>query len=610
MTGPNETAGQALGRAAPTSRPFGEPRVAPASPRPTLSVVAPAFNQEATIHGNILRILERLDTLSVPVELIVVSDGSGDDTYAQALRAAGDRVRVLEYGRNLGKGYALRTGSRVARGDWVAWVDSDLDLDPALLSGFLDMARKDDLDIVVGSKRHPRSVVDYPRRRRVYSWLYQQLVRALFRLDVRDTQVGMKLFRRQVLESVLPVVLVKRYAFDLEMLAVARRFGFRRIDEAPIRLDYQFSGSGVNWRAILHALWDTAAVFYRLRLRRFYDARRRLTDRTAAYAAAPLPSCALVRAAETVDEPTAAEVRRLLRRLPSEVEVLLAVASAEGTSASRRAQTVALPGLPPDRRLAAAAMTSDADVVAFLGAHAEPGSGWAESALGILRDPAVAAVVGPVAARFCGDLRRDVPGILLESRLGVGGARIRHHVGRLTEVDDFPATNLFVRTEVLRRVLRDGDGLDDTFCARVAAVSGGSVVCSPDVVVTARPEPLRPHLRALLALGRERGLRLRRGGRIRARHIVPPAFLLALAATPVALLRGGVWADAAIGLVAAYALLLGGFAGAMLVLHRRPRLALAAAGGVVASHVAFGAGVLAGVLQPPRGRAGGVSASP
>ena len=98
--------------------------------------------------------------------------------------------------------------------------------------------------MVVGSKRHPDSDVAYPTRRRVYSWLYQMLVRILFSLDIRDTQVGMKLFRREVLDDVLPVVLVKRYAFDLEVLAVSRHFGHGRIAESPITLEYQFTGSG------------------------------------------------------------------------------------------------------------------------------------------------------------------------------------------------------------------------------------------------------------------------------------------------------------------------------------------------------------------------------
>ena len=221
--------------------------------------------------------------------MVVVSDGSSDDTHAEAAALDDERVRALRYDRNMGKGYALRTGSAAATGEWIAWVDSDLDLDPGRIEAFLATAKDQRLDVVVGSKRHPESEVTYPTRRRVYSWLYQQLVRAMFSLDVRDTQVGMKLFRREVLDEVLPVVLVKRYAFDLEILAVARSFGFERIAEAPIRLEYQFTASGVNPRAIAQALWDTAAVFYRLRLLRFYERRRVLAHRVAAHRPDPLP---------------------------------------------------------------------------------------------------------------------------------------------------------------------------------------------------------------------------------------------------------------------------------------------------------------------------------
>ena len=105
---------------------------------------------------------------------------------------------------------------------------------------------RENLDFAIGSKRHPDSDVHYPRSRRIASWLYQQLVRVLFRLDVRDTQVGLKVFRREVAEQVLPLLLVKRFAFDLELLAVSRALGFGRIRELPIRLDYRFTGSGVR----------------------------------------------------------------------------------------------------------------------------------------------------------------------------------------------------------------------------------------------------------------------------------------------------------------------------------------------------------------------------
>lgn len=239
-----------------------------------LSVIVPTYRQGDVIERNVRTILERLGTVSGSFEVIVVVDGGDDGTPARLARIDDHRLRVIEYEPNIGKGHALRTGSLVARGRWIAWIDSDLDLDPADIPKFLDLAERHDLDIVVGSKRHPDSRVDYPKLRRFYSSLYQRLVQLMFGLNVRDTQVGIKLFRREVLEQVLPVTLVKRFAFDIEILAVAYHFGFRRIAEAPIRLDYKFSGSAMDWGAIARALWDTAAVFYRLRILRYYDHQR------------------------------------------------------------------------------------------------------------------------------------------------------------------------------------------------------------------------------------------------------------------------------------------------------------------------------------------------
>src|SRR5262249_14466206 len=131
------------------------------------------------------------------IEVIVVSDGSIDDTAERLLAARTDaRIRVIHYDRNLGKGYAVKAGTLASHGEWVSLVDADLDLDPASIPLYLDAAQSQGLDIVVGSKRHPDSVVLYPRVRRAASWCYQQLNRFLFGLNVRDTQVGLKVFSR------------------------------------------------------------------------------------------------------------------------------------------------------------------------------------------------------------------------------------------------------------------------------------------------------------------------------------------------------------------------------------------------------------------------------
>jgi glycosyltransferase involved in cell wall biosynthesis len=173
-----------------------------------------------------------------------------------------EAVRVLHYPKRAGKGNALRVGLAQARGRYVAFIDADGDIGPEAIRPFVALMSLYEPDIVLGSKRHPLSEVHYPLLRRVLSWTYHKLARLLFRVKVSDTQTGMKLIRRDVLAAVLPLMLEKRYAFDLELLVVARRFGFKRVFEAPVRIEYQF-GSQVNIRAALHIFVDTMAIFYR-----------------------------------------------------------------------------------------------------------------------------------------------------------------------------------------------------------------------------------------------------------------------------------------------------------------------------------------------------------
>jgi hypothetical protein len=148
-----------------------------------------------------------------------------------------------------------------------------MELDPANIRGFIELMHATGCDAVIGSKRHPLSQVAYPKFRRFQSAVYQLLVRLLFRLNVRDTQTGLKLFRRQVLTDALPLLAIKKFAFDLELLVVARQLGYRNVYEAPITLGYQFE-STVNLGAAWLVLWDTSAIFYRLHILRYYKRRR------------------------------------------------------------------------------------------------------------------------------------------------------------------------------------------------------------------------------------------------------------------------------------------------------------------------------------------------
>jgi len=438
--------------------------------RPALSVVVPVFNQAASIVGNLEVIRRRVgEVLGEPFEIVVVSDGSIDSTEDELImRAPAGSVRVFHYDRNLGKGYAVKLGSLEARGDWIGFVDADLDLDPASLATYVEHARRNDLDFAIGSKRHPNSFVRYPRIRVVASWMFQQFVRLLFRLNVKDTQVGLKLFRREVADQVLPLLLVKRYAFDIELLAVARAFGFTRIEEMPIRLDYQFTGSGVRSRAVVRALVDTLAIFYRLRILRYYQRRRRLSG---AYGftrpRTPPPSVSVLL-------PEGVQFRE--RDFPA-VEVL--PVAPDGT-------------LAPYRRAAADA---SGELLAILEPGVRAAGNWLSAATPFLVRPEICAVVVPKVAPATGSHRTRAAAAIVESRVGGGLGYFRHTPGNLRYVNTFPAAGIVIRKSALLAA-----PADVALSELVAAVHGpgGRVLYTPETVVVADPAPLfAPHLRAV-----------------------------------------------------------------------------------------------------------------
>jgi dolichol-phosphate mannosyltransferase len=235
---------------------------------PLLSLVLPVFRGADYIVANVERILRVLEPLP-SFELLVVSDGC--EASAQAAASISDpRVHALSYPSNEGKGYAICYGLAHAGGRLVGWIDADLDIDPAVVLAACREFEDQGIDVVVGSKRHPDSVVQYPWQRRVLSWGFQKLVKLMFRFEVRDSQVGMKVFRREVISTVLPLLLIKRYAFDVEVLAVAAEFGFDRTREVPVHLEYRFSGTGIDSRAVQLMFRDTMAIAYRIHLRHWY----------------------------------------------------------------------------------------------------------------------------------------------------------------------------------------------------------------------------------------------------------------------------------------------------------------------------------------------------
>jgi glycosyltransferase involved in cell wall biosynthesis len=236
---------------------------------PQLSVVVPCFRTGTAILASLDRLILALSGTELTWEIVVVADGDAE-VFSLASQKSSPSVRVAGYLENRGKGFALRYGVTLARGDVVTFVDADMQIAPEEIGRMVALLHLYEADIVVGSKRHPMSKVIYPWPRRIQSIAYQLLVRGLFQVKVRDTQTGLKVMRRQVAADVIDRAVVKRFAFDLELLTIATHLGYTRIIEAPVTISEAFSTttSASAARAVLH---DTLAIFYRLRILRFYD---------------------------------------------------------------------------------------------------------------------------------------------------------------------------------------------------------------------------------------------------------------------------------------------------------------------------------------------------
>lgn len=242
--------------------------------RKKVSVIMPVYNEEKCIHSSILETTKALNSFGYDYEIIVVDDGSTDHTYQEATKTSSelDKIKVVKSISNNGKGWALKYGFQFAKGDFVVFLDGDLDLHPRRIETFFKIMRKTDSDVVIGSKRHRLSIIDYPLTRRMLSFFYHLMVGILFRLCITDTQVGIKLWKYEVLEKILPKVLVKKYAFDLELLANARRLGYK-VREAPIALNFDRENpwGRIHLKDICKIGTDTLAIFYRMYILRYYD---------------------------------------------------------------------------------------------------------------------------------------------------------------------------------------------------------------------------------------------------------------------------------------------------------------------------------------------------
>jgi glycosyltransferase involved in cell wall biosynthesis len=232
-----------------------------------LSFILPAYNEEDCIEDTLGTLQTIIKGKNLPYEIVVVDDGSLDGTLAKATRYAkkNGHVKVIGYSKNIGKGHAVKTGFMEARGEIVVFADSDMEIDFESISKYLEALRWG--DIAIASKRHLDSRVEVPLFRKILSISFNGLVRLLTGVPLRDTQSGLKAMKKNAFIDIFPRLAVKRYAFDVELLAVAHLYGLKVV-ELPVnlKLDTSFSVRQVGKMFV-----DLLGIAYRLRVIHWYN---------------------------------------------------------------------------------------------------------------------------------------------------------------------------------------------------------------------------------------------------------------------------------------------------------------------------------------------------
>jgi glycosyltransferase involved in cell wall biosynthesis len=214
-----------------------------------LSIVIPAYNEEGRIGRTLTGTFDYLDAQSYDSEVIVVNDGSRDQTARKVeefqSRAAG-RLRLIENPGNRGKGYAVRNGMLKARGEIVLFYDADLATPTSEIVKVIEPIAANQYDVVFGSRALNYELIGVHQSflRELRGRMGNLFLRALLGLNFKDTQCGFKAFRREAAQSIFPLQQIDGFGFDPEILFIGQKQGWRLL-EMPVRWNH-VEGSSVT----------------------------------------------------------------------------------------------------------------------------------------------------------------------------------------------------------------------------------------------------------------------------------------------------------------------------------------------------------------------------
>lgn len=505
-----------------------------------VSILVPVYNMEKNIERNINILTEKISPFISNFEIIISDDGSEDNSKNVMEKICNENKNIIGvYSKeNHGKGNALKRACEIANGKYIIFCDGDMEIDPSQLENFFEIMHKENADIVIGSKRHKNSVVNYSNVRKLISFVYFMFVKIFFHLPIQDTQTGLKLFKREAIINVFPRILVKAFAYDLEVLVACNSNG-KKIASAPVIVNpnrhFGFIKLSVLWKTFI----DTLAIFYRLNIVKFYkDLFEELKSDKLVSIIIPL---------KKINDYIKEETKYLLEQTYKNFEVVILPDSFSEEEIDldifrdKRIKIIETGAIPPALKRAKGVENSNGEILAFLDDDTYPEKDWLKNSLRAMETKNINALGGPAITSPKDNFSKQISGLIYGSALMSGKHKARYIPDKVQYVNDYPSCNFIITKELYKRVGGfDGEywpGEDTILCNNIMKANEKILYTPEALVYHHRRDLLFGHFKQLKGYAWHRGYFVKKfgGNSFELSYFIPSIFLLWTIFLPIAL---------------------------------------------------------------------------
>lgn len=507
----------------------------------SVSILVPVYNIEKNIEKNINILIEKISPFMTNFEIIILDDGSEDNSKKAIEKICAENKNIIGvYSKeNHGKGNALKRACEIANGKYIIFCDGDMEIDPSQLENFFEIMHKENADIVIGSKRHKNSVVNYSNTRKIISFVYFMFVKIFFHLPIQDTQTGLKLFKREAIINIFPRILVKAFAYDLEVLVACNSNG-KKIVSAPVIVNPNRHFGLIKLNVLWKTFIDTLAIFYRLNIVKFYK------DLFEELKSNPLVS--IIIPLKKINDYIKDETEYLLEQTYKNFELIILpdFCSEEEIDLEifkdKRIKIIETGNLPPALKRAKGVEISNGEILAFLDDDTYPEKDWLKNSLRAMETKNIKALGGPAVTSPKDNFLKQISGLIYGSALMSGKHKARYVPDKVQYVRDYPSCNFIITKELYEKVggfdSEYWPGEDTILCNNIMKANEKILYTPEALVYHHRRDLFFGHFKQLKGYAWHRGYFVKKfgGNSFELSYFIPSIFLLWTVFLPIALI--------------------------------------------------------------------------